>query len=91
MKNFIADTKTKLEREGFTVWVVDTHSGAFDERLSDCVTLREGDVILMATDPDGRELDEYRRMLRSNRLTAEWQRDETRDGETVEVWEVLSW
>lgn len=91
MKNLIADTKTKLEREGRTVWVVDAHSGAFDQRLSDCVTLREGDVILMAADPDGRELDEYRRMLRSERLTSEWQRDEARDGETIEVWEVLSW
>ena len=91
MTKLIATLKTELEHEDRTVWVVDTHSGAFDERLSDCVTLREGDVILMATDPDGRELDDYRRMLRAARLTAEWLRDETRDEETVEVWEVLSW
>ena len=73
------------------MWVVDTQSGAFDQRLSDCVTLRQGDVILITADADGRELDDYRRMLRSERLTAEWQRDEERDGETIEVWEVLSW
>ena len=90
MTTLIASTKITLEHEGRTVWVVDTHSGAFDERLSDHVTLREGDVVLMTPDPDGRELEEYRRMLRSARLTAEWQRDETQDEESVEVWEVIS-
>jgi len=90
MTTLIAKLKTELEHEDRTVWAVDTHSGAFDERLNH-VTLREGDVVLMTPDPDGRELEGYRRMLRAGRLTAEWQRDETRNGETVEVWEVLSW
>jgi len=85
MKSII-ELKSSLERFGNTVHVVDTHSGAYDQNLRDHVTLREGDLVLIDPAADGREMDEYRKLLQDLSLAAEFEQVE--DG--IEVWGVIS-
>lgn len=85
MKSII-EIKSSLEQFGNTVYVVDTHSGAFDQSLSDHIILQEGDFVLINPSADGREMDEYRKMLRDLGLAAEFEQEDN----GIEIWSVIS-